>query len=319
MGIVPAAGWDHDVERLRLAAETHDLQPFESLEEMLGQNDMPAVVVAAETSMHADLVETAASAGKAIILEKPMALTLEQADRIVDAVEKANVPFAMAWQMRVDPENLKMKELVRSGELGRVFQIRRRHCLPALLNPNFEQSWHVNPELNRDIWADDASHAIDFIYWIFGLPQSVTAEMTTAYKSSMPNDHGVAIFRYADGMLAEVSSSFACAAGENTTEIVCENGVEIQNYGDGPSSSKRFDKSVASLKWFARDKDAWVVSDVQAPETQGERIEGLAGPLAEFLHGKRPPIATVQDGRNALRMMMACYESNSTGRRIELR
>jgi len=318
LGIQVVAGWDHDTERLNLAEEQHGIQPCASVSELLDREDLSAVVVSAETSMHADLVEQAASAGKAIILQKPMALTLAEADRIVAAVDNAQVPFSLAWQMRVDPENLKIRSLIEDGTLGRIYQIRRRHCLPVLLNPAFESSWHVDPEYNRDIFADDAAHAIDFIYWLFGMPLAITARMTTAHKGSMPNDNGVVLLEYPEGLLAEVSSSFASAAGENTTEIVGANGVLIQNYGDAPSSGQRFDPDAPSLKWFLRDREQWVVSDVPAPQKQGDRIANLAAPLSEFLHGLRPALATAQDGHNVLRLVLACYTSNETGQRVDM-
>ena len=187
-----------------------------------------------------------------------------------------------------------------------------------LLNPAFESSWHVDPIYNRDIFADDAAHAIDFLYWLFGLPQAVTARMTTAHKATMPNDQGIALFDYPDGLLAEVSCSFTAAAGENTTEIVGERGVLVQNWGDAPSAAERFDCAAPSLKWFLRDRGEWVVSDVEAPRAQAERIAGLAGPLAEFLHRKRSALATAAEGRDALRMVLACYEANEEGRRVAL-
>ena len=313
-----AAGWDHDRRRLDAAAEGLGVTPFDSAAQLLEQGDVEAVVIAAETSLHADLVEAAAAAGKAIILQKPMALSLADADRIVGAVDRTQVPFTLAWQMRVDPENLKMRQLIAEGTLGRIYQMRRRHCLGVLLNPGFESSWHVDPRYNRDIFADDAAHAVDLLYWLFGMPLNVTARMTTAHKASMPNDNGIAIFEYPDGMLAEISCSFACAAGENTTEIVGEKGVLVQNYGDGPSSQRRFDAAAPSLKWFLQGGEGWTVSDVPAPKTQGERIGNLAGPLADFLHGRRPPLASADDGRNALRLVQACYQSNESGKRIDL-
>ena len=227
---------------------------------VLERDDLDAVVVASETSLHADLVEAAEAAGKAIVLQKPMGLTLADGERIAAAVNATRVPFTMAWQMRVDPENLKMRELIADGVLGRIYQIRRGHCLGMLLNPAFESSWHVDPEYNRDIFADDAAHAIDFIYWLLGMPQTVTARMTTAHKVTMPNDHGVALLEYPHGLLAEVSSSFAAIAGENTPEIVGEKGVLVQNYGDAPSADKRFDPNAPSMKWHVREADEWVVS-----------------------------------------------------------
>ena len=118
MGVNVIAGWDHDAARLEQAVANHGVQPYADVDALLANDDVQAVIVAAETSLHADLVEKAADAGKAIVLQKPMALTLPEADRIVEAVERNGVPFTMAWQMRVDPQNVKMKELIDSGALG---------------------------------------------------------------------------------------------------------------------------------------------------------------------------------------------------------
>ncbi|MHC4199748.1 MAG: Gfo/Idh/MocA family protein [Planctomycetota bacterium] len=317
MGVSVIAGWDHDAERAKRAAERHGVRLFDSPEALLA-SDVEGVVIAAETSRHAELVEFAAEAGKAVVLQKPMALTLEEADRIVAAVAKAGVPFTMAWQMRVDPQNLKMKSLVESGEFGKVYVLRRRHCLSTQLMKDFDRSWHVDPALNRDIFADDAAHPIDFIYWFLGMPASVIAEMGTLRNAKIPNDNAIAVFRYADGTFAEVSCSFACVGGENTTEVVCENGIIVQNYGDAPSTSVPRPEGGIPLKWFLHGSDGWTVSDLPDVDGQGGRIAALAGPLAEFLRGERPPIATAEEGRTVLALVLACYESVEQGKRVEL-
>jgi len=100
-----------------------------------------------------------------------MALTLEQADRIIAAVDQHQVPFTLAWQMRVDPQNREMKRLIQSGALGRVYMVRRRHGLSTHTWPRFENTWHVKPDLNKGMWADDAAHAIDFLLWLLGKPE----------------------------------------------------------------------------------------------------------------------------------------------------
>lgn len=311
------AGWDHDEDRLKAATDNYGLKACESAGELLGQ-DIDAVVIAAETSMHADLVVKAAKAGKAIVLQKPMALTLDDADRIVDAVAAAGVRFSMAWQMRVDPQNLEMKALMDSGALGRIFQVRRRHCLGFCRDPQNATSWHLSPEYNRDIFADDASHAMDFMYWLFGMPISVTAELGTLMHPNIENDHAIVILRYANGMMAEVSSSFSCVAGENTTEITAQKGTVVQNYGDGPSAGVPRSDDAVCLKWMLDGDKDWTVSDDPGVREQGERISALAGPVAEFLHGGRPRIATAEEGRDVLRLVLACYESNERGKRITL-
>lgn len=318
LGVRVLAGWDHDAERAQQNCANFGLEVAPSVEALLSRGDIDAVVIAAETSMHADLVEQAAAAGKSIVLQKPIALTMDEADRIVDAVNRAGVPFTLAWQMRVDPHNVKAKSLLESGEFGKVFQVRRRHCLTTQYMKDFDKMWHVKPEFNRDIFADDAAHPIDFIHWLLGMPVSAYAEMGTLLNPAIINDNGIALFRYADGAFAEASCSFVAVAGENTLEIICEHGVIIGNYGDGPSCGVPRPPGGIQLKWYLAKTNSWTVSDIPDIAGQGERIAGLSGPLAEFLQGKRQPIATAEDGRDTLRLVLACYESVDTGSRISI-
>lgn len=318
MGARVVAGWDHDAARLEKNNAEYGLRAYADADALLADPDVQAVIVAAETSLHADLVERAAAAGKAIVLQKPMALTLPEADRIVAAVERSSAPFTMAWQMRVDPQNIQIKALLQSGNLGRVFMVRRRHGLGVHLWPNFTELWHAKPELNRDIWADDAAHAIDFILWLLGAPESVTAEIVSLHDPRVPMDNGIAVFRYPGGPLAEVSCSFVCPAMENTVEVIAEKGSIVQNYGDVPSCNVPRPAEACGLKWYTVEAGDWTCSDIPSPANHGERIAGLAGPLAEFLHGERPPIATAEEGHAALRMTLACYVSVREGRRVRL-
>ena len=310
------AGWDHDAQRASAARDQFKLQLYPTSEEALRHPGVDAVFIGAETSLHADLVEAAAAAGKKIILQKPIGLTLADADRIVAAVERENVPFTLAWQMRVDPQNLEMRHLVLNGTLGKIYMVRRRHGLSTHVWPGFENTWHVKPELNRGMWADDACHAIDFLLWLLGEPESVSAEIATLRSEKVPDDNGIAIFRYKDGTIAEVVSSFVCLAGENTTEIVGENGVIIQNYGDGPSC--QVPHPAGGLKWLLKGEKDWTTSEVASPQSHAERIAALAPELLQFLKGERPPIATAEEGLAALRMTLACYRSAELGRRIAL-
>jgi len=312
------AGWDHDHDRLTNSCSEFDLTAETSVEALLARDDVQAVVVGAETSMHADLVESAAAAGKTIILQKPLALTLDEADRIVAAVERHSIPFTLAWQMRVDPENLEIRKLIESGVLGRITMMRRRHGLMTHRMAGFDQSWHVKPELNRGMWADDAAHAIDFLYWLFGAPRTVMAEIDTLLNPKVPDDHGIAIYRYDDGMMAEVVSSFTSVAGENTTEIIGENGVIIQNFGDQPSAGAPKPRGAIALKWYTETEGDWQYSDFEPPSSQGVRIAGLARPLALFAASRTEPIATAREGRDVLKMTLACYRSAESGQRVTI-
>jgi predicted dehydrogenase len=318
LGVRVIAGWDHDAGRAGTNVKNLGLEPAATAGALVNRPDIDAVAIGAETVRHADLVELAAKAGKAIVLQKPMALDMAQADRIVDAVRTAGVPFTLAWQMRCDPHNLEIKSLLAGGEFGRVYMVRRRHTLPTQQWKDFEKTWHVQPELNRDIFADDASHAIDFIYWLLGMPASVSAELGTLRDPAVKNDNGIAVFRYADGRFAEVSCTFVAVAGENVTEVVCENGTIVGNYGDVPSCNVPRPPGGIQLKWYLQKNGNWTVSATPEIKQHGERIAGLAGPLAEFLQGRRPAIATAAEGRDVLRLMLACYDSAEQGKRIDL-
>jgi predicted dehydrogenase len=317
LGVAAVAAWDADAGRLTQGVEQFGFQGMDSAAALLARADISGVVIASETAYHADLVEQAAVAEKAIVLQKPLALTLAEADRIVAAVQRHGVPFTVAWQMRTDPQNVQMKTLLASGQFGKVYSVRRRHGLGMHRNPGFAHTWHVVPALNRDIWADDSSHPIDFIHWLLGVPESVTAEIITAANKWMPNDNGVALFRYPGGPLAEVCCSFTCCAAENTTEIYAEKGVIIQSFGDGPGCAAPRVEGKSGLKWFLADEGAWTYSDIPSPANHWERILGLSKPLADFFNGGAP-LCSADEARTSLRMVLASYVSVREGRRVML-
>jgi len=317
LGITISAAWDHDKERLVSGAERLNIpHRYDSADELLENPDIEGVVISSETKFHAELAVKAANKKKKIILYKPMALTLSQADDIVDTVERNDVAFTMGWQMRTDPQNQKIRELLHSGELGKLFMLRRRHCLETHKWVDFNKSWHVDPAMNRDIWADDAAHAIDFIYWMLGDPVSVTAELSCIFDPLVLNDNGIALFKYESGVIAEACCSFTCHAAEATTEMYFENGTILQYFGDAPSTNHSRPAGLCGLKWKKHGVDEWIESEIPSPASHGERIGWQAEQFATFLHGKRPPIATAQEGRASLKMVLSTYLSNNRGQRV---
>ena len=315
-GVEVACGWDHDEKRGRESCEKLGIKYAESIGDVLGDSEIDSVVISSETLFHADYVEAAAAAGKNIICYKPVALTMEQADRIVGAVEKHGVRFSMGWQMRADPQNIELKGLLDSGKFGRVLMIRRRHALATHKMGNFGDTWHASPKYNRDIFADDSSHPTDFIYWLLGMPETVSAELSSLVDPKVPNDNGVALYKYKDGAIAEVMCCFTCVAAENTVEVYCEKGTILINYGDGPSTS--LPHPTNGMKWFLDGDSDWTYSGIPSPAGHGERIAGQAKALAEFLRGERGPVASAAEGRDALRMVLACYVSDENGCRVKM-
>ena len=309
-------GFDHNQERGKNGCKQLNCEYTADMNEILEDSTIDSIVITSETYYHADYVEAAAKAGKKIICYKPLALNIKQADRIVEAVDKYGIDFTMAWQMRTDPQNIHVKQMLNSGEFGKIYSIRRRHGLSTQKFHDFESSWHVSPQLNRDIFADDASHAMDFIYWLMGMPETVTATLSTLMNPKITNDNAIAVYKYPSGALAEVSCNFVCLAAENALEVQCEKGTILINFGDLPSANMPHNKQ--GLKWYKDGDDDWTRSEILSPAAHGERIANQAKPLADFLNGKTGPIATAKEARDVLKMVLACYVSNEAGQRVQL-
>lgn len=314
LGVKIVAGWDRDAERCAQSCEALQARAYATAEEMLS-SDIQAVVVSCETKYHPDMVELAAAAGKDIICYKPMGLRMKDADRIVEAVNKYGVRFSMGWQMRCDPQNIKMKELIQNGDLGKVTMYRRRHSLGTHEWGNFDTTWHADPVLNRDIFADDSSHPIDMMHWIFGMPETVSCEMSTMVNPKVPNDTGIALFKFKNGMIADISCQFTTVAAEIGTEVYGDKGSIQQYYDDGPST--KLPHGTEGLKWYKQGDENWTVSDIASPKGHGERIYNQGVQMAKFLNGGEP-VCSAEDGRDSLRCVLACYVSARTGERVSV-
>jgi predicted dehydrogenase len=317
------AAWDDDKERGQTRSREFEIEFVPALDDFLGRDDIQAVMIGSETSKHAEHVEVAAAAGKDILLQKPLAFTPEDCDRIIQAVEASGVRFSVAWQMRCDLQNQWMKEQLLSGRFGRPLMVRRRHGLPTQLwGDAFADSWHVKPEFNLGMFMDDASHPADWFLWMFGKPVSVMAEIDTLLNPKVPDDNGAAIFKFKDGMIGIIESSFTTIAAEDTTTIVAEKGTILQSWGDGPSCETQPESSdgpLYGLKYYLAGEDRWRTVDIPTPASHGARIHGVVEPAVSFLKGERGPIADAREGRISTEMVLAAYASSKEGRRIVLK
>ena len=313
-----AWGWDHDAARGEERCRTFGCEFVPDLAALLQQPDLAGVIIGAETSRHAEVCEAAARAGKAILLQKPMALTLEDCDRIIAAVCASGVRFSLAWQMRCDPQNQWMREAVQSGRLGKVMLLRRRHGLNTHMWGGFEESWHVQPALNRGMWMDDAAHPADLLAWVLGKPHSVMAEIDTLLNPRIPDDTGVAVYRFAGGVMGILECSFTCPAAAETTYIVGDKGVIVQDYGDAISCGPYpLPEGTRGLRYLMAGDREWTTVDLPTPPTHGHRIRDVAQAAVDFFAGQREPIATAEEGRLNVEMLLAAYQSAAEGRRVE--
>ena len=315
LGIEFTKGWDWDPVRKADGCAKLKMAEAADVNEVLRSSD--AVVISAETAFHAKLVEMAAAAKKDIVCYKPISLSMQEADRMAEAVEKNGVRFTLAYQMRMDPQNIKIKEIIDSGAIGPVYQYRRRHGLSTHLWGNFADTWHNEKVLNRDIFADDSSHPVDMMNWIFGVPETVMCEVATMDDPRIANDSGIALFKYKSGLIAQIHCNFSSCTTEPTTEVYGKNGTILHYYGDAVSCHG-LTRSGPGLKWYVNGDKDWTVSEIESPAAHGWRIANEYVMLGEFLRGERGPICSVYEGRDSLRMVLACYVSAREGRRVRI-
>jgi len=314
------ANWDDNEERGRAAAAQFGLDFRANVDDVLNDPRIDAVIVTMETNRHAEYVERAAAAGKHILCQKPMATTLEDCDRIIAAVKRHGVKFSMAFQMRHDPVNIKMKELLDQGAVGNVAVVRRRHCIGVLLNPSFFNGptrWHVDPVANVGMFFDDATHAADWFYWMLGDPRSVTAEIDNVVTNVAPDDNGVAVYRFQNGVMGILFNSSTTVAAVSTTEIYGDQGTIIQDYGDLSSTNVPRPPDAVPLRMIRRGEKRWTEFRLPIPTSQGERIAAVPRPFIDYVRGLTDETISAKEGRKSVEMVLGAYRSSTEGRRID--
>ena len=172
--------WEPDGAIAKAAAETHGITRFDKLDSLIEACDALAIVSA--NARHVELVERVAARGKAILCEKPLADTAAGCRRIHDAVTESGVAFMQSFPKRFDPINHELRAVVDSGELGDIAMVRVRHGHNhGTTMPGFEDAWYADPELaGGGTLLDEGVHAADFLRWVFGEPESVSATISSA-------------------------------------------------------------------------------------------------------------------------------------------
>ena len=225
-----ACAWDDNQERGEAAAAALGV-PFDAdLDAVLGRDDVQAVTICSTNDTHADLAVAAAQAGKDIMVQKPMATTLADCDRIVAAVEAAGVRYYQSHNLRFDPVHQEIKRLVAAGEVGRIATVRRRHSHAfALLQPAV-LDWMQDPVRGGGgAFMDEGAHVALWFLWMFGMPEAVTGFVSTRLTEQHPGveDGGVLLYRYASGMIGIHQSSWVELASTSTVEISGDRGVIV--------------------------------------------------------------------------------------------
>lgn len=323
-GVRVTCAWDDDEARGRAAAGRLDVPYVETLEDALGHPEVDAVAICSMVDSHADLAVAAVRAGKHIMMQKPMAGTLADCDRIVEAVEAAGVKYYQSHNLRFDDVHQEVKRLVDEGAIGRIGIARRRHSHGfGLLNPQLLASMGItDPAINGGgCFMDEGAHAALWFLWMFGQPEAVTGMVATSLTEQAPGieDNGVFTYRYASGMLGVHQSSWTELAAPTTIELFGDQGTIVANGTDIPSS-RTIPADEAPLRIWRQDAlkpgtGQWEYSPMRLAE---RRLIGTARAYADMLADDLPSPCDARTGRAAVEMVLAGYQSAREGRVMPL-
>jgi myo-inositol 2-dehydrogenase/D-chiro-inositol 1-dehydrogenase/scyllo-inositol 2-dehydrogenase (NAD+) len=294
----------------KLGEELGGLAVFKDLTTALRKSEFDAVVITTPTFTHTSLTIEAAEAGKHVFCEKPMALTLEEADKMISVTKRYGVKLQIGFMRRFDPEFTSAKKIVESGEIGRPILVKSVGRGPGLPPP-----WALDPKTGIGFLAEVNSHDFDTLRWIMGDEYSsiccdVSALIRPDLREKYPNFYDVAVVlaRFRNNGLGVIDG--ACPVGygyDARIEILGTEGVITVGEIRGTTLT-RVTKDMRVLtesfkSWRDRFRDGYI-----------NEIEHFADCI---IHDKEPSVTGV-DGRKALEAVLAAHKSVETGRPVAL-
>jgi predicted dehydrogenase len=289
-----------------------DAEP--ALEDLLARNDVDVVCVCVPSGQHAEVGIRAAKAGKHLVIEKPVDVTLEAADRLLAVARETGVALTVISQHRFDPGVVALKRLIDDGALG------------TLVLGEASTKWYRTQEYYdsapwRGTWALDGGallnqgiHYVDLLLWCMGPVTEVTAVCTTQTHDIEVEDTSLAVVRFASGAVGTIGATTAAYPGfPQRLEITGTQGtVTIE---DG-----RLVRAALRDAVDASHSAGHAPSAAADPGGLDAAIHAaqLADLLAAADEGREPAVSG-QDGRDALEVVRAVYESSRTGQPVRLR
>ncbi|SFZ83565.1 Predicted dehydrogenase [Devosia enhydra] len=273
------------------------------------------LAICSATADHEGLIAAVARRrGKWVLCEKPLATSVEAGARIAALAEDAGLTVMQSFPKRFDPINAEIRAVLASGALGRITLVRVRHGHSHGLDPSFGAQWFCDPALSGGgTLIDEGIHAADFLRWCFGEPESVSATIASPLRLRV-EDSAVASFVYANGMIAEVATSWSFAAADHSIEIYGTGGTLLLS---GVDIASRPTRETGFLSIFEREgpRKGWRTSPTVPGFKTGLFHEQVASAFVKALVTGAPVPVTIADGRRAFAMIDAAYRSARSGRR----
>jgi UDP-N-acetyl-2-amino-2-deoxyglucuronate dehydrogenase len=300
--------------RAREAGEEQGVPHFGSIEELLAGTECDAVAICTPSGLHPAHGIAVARAGRHVISEKPMAISLEGADRLIEACDEADVHLFVVKQNRLNPPIQLVKRAIDKGRFGRIFtaNVTVRWTRPQEYYDS--APWRGTWEFDGGAIMNQASHYVDLMQWLVGPVESVVAKTATLARRIETEDTGAAVMKFRSGALGvlEVTMLTYPRNMEGSITLLGERGtVKV-----GGTAVNRVEH------WqFAEYDDDDKLVDLAATNpanVYGFGHEGYYRNVLAVLRGGAVPDTDGRQGRKSLELILGIYESAKSGREVPI-
>ena len=284
--------------------------PCLTQEELLAHPDVDAVCICTPSGHHAAQTVAAAHAGKHVLVEKPMALTLAAADAMVLECRKAGVKLGVTLQRRAEPQFQRVYRAIQAGDLGELIQ-------GVVTVPYYRSQKYYDLTDWRGTWSGDGGgvlisqgiHLVDLLVWYMGDPVAVQAYAGTLHREIEAEDTLAAVLRFENGALATVAATTTAAPGfPHRVEIYgTKGGIRLE----GESVPQWVVADPANARIDPPKIDT-ATSTGAGGDPRGISASGHIGIMRDFIQAireDRVPLVDGSEGRRSLAAVLAIYEA----------
>jgi predicted dehydrogenase len=305
---------DSEFAKAQSYAHKHGGRPYAEIREMIAAESPDVLAVCTPSGAHAEGVIAASRAGvRNIVVEKPMALRLPDADAMIAACEESGGRLFVVQQNRYNLAIKKLREALEAGRFGRLVlgSARVRWCRRQ---DYYDQApWRGTWAMDGGVFSNQASHHVDMLAYMMGEVASVKAMAATRLVSIEAEDTGLALLRFASGALGVIEATTAARPVdlEGSISILGENGtVEVGGFAMNEMTVWKFQDETP--------EDAGVLERYRTnpPDVYGFGHHEFYRDVFEAIQQGKKPFVDGLEGRKSLEVITAIYESIESGREV---
>ncbi len=310
-----AGAYDIDFQAAKAFGEKYRIPAFTNVEEMIDTINPHILNILTPSGDHAERVLELIRFNKHFVVEKPLALRIDQIDRILEECDKKGLKIFVVKQNRFNPPIQKLKEALDKGRFGKLVMGTIRVRWSRNQTYYDQKPWRGTWAYDGGVLTNQASHHIDMLIWMMGEVESVMAKTSTRLVNIEAEDTGVAIIKFRNGALGIVEATTATRPKdlEGSISILGEKGaVEIGGFFMNELKTWNFSEP------DEMDNDIWVKFSKTPNEPAWSHTEFFKDVIISLRHGKKGLIDGLE-GRKSVELINAIYESAEAGKEMFLR